>query len=106
MLPNIFSSFLHTLPGDRIARLPNLCWVGVQQPGGENQRRDQQAQAGAGRRAQEGDHHHHHHHYHHNRYHYQVINLTSQLATNAHVVSAFEQSLANMTSRLHQVMQL
>ena len=35
-----------------------------------------------------------------------MINLTSQLATNAHVVSAFEQSLANMTSRLHQVRQL
>ena len=35
-----------------------------------------------------------------------MINLTSQLATNAHVVSAFEQSLANMTSRLHQVSQL
>ena len=35
--------------------------------------------------------------------HKKVINLTSQLATNAHVVSAFEQSLANMTSRLHQI---
>ena len=35
--------------------------------------------------------------------HKKVINLTSQLATNAHVVSAFEQSLSNMTSRLHQI---
>ena len=35
--------------------------------------------------------------------HKKVISLTSQLATNAHVVSAFEQSLANMTSRLHQI---
>ena len=35
--------------------------------------------------------------------HKKVVNLTSQLATNAHVVSAFEQSLANMTSRLHQI---
>lgn len=32
--------------------------------------------------------------------HDKVLNLTSQLATNAHVVAAFEQSLANMTSRL------
>ena len=32
-----------------------------------------------------------------------VFSLTSQLNTNAHVVSAFEQSLANMTSRLHQI---
>jgi len=35
--------------------------------------------------------------------HKKVLNLTSQLATNAHVVSAFEQSLANMTARLHQI---
>eukprot|EP00090_Calanus_glacialis_P010676 TRINITY_DN19122_c0_g1_i1.p1 TRINITY_DN19122_c0_g1~~TRINITY_DN19122_c0_g1_i1.p1 ORF type:complete len:1943 (-),score=331.98 TRINITY_DN19122_c0_g1_i1:185-6013(-) len=35
--------------------------------------------------------------------HKKVINLTSQLATNAHVVSAFEQSLANMTNRLQQI---
>ena len=33
--------------------------------------------------------------------HRKVASLTSQLANNAHVVSAFEQSLANMTSRLH-----
>ena len=33
--------------------------------------------------------------------HRKVASLTSQLATNAQVVSAFEQSLANMTSRLH-----
>jgi len=32
-----------------------------------------------------------------------VFSLTSQLNTNAHVVSAFEQSLANMTSRLQQI---
>ena len=35
--------------------------------------------------------------------HNKVLNLTSQLTTNAHVVSAFEQSLANMTARLHQI---
>jgi len=35
--------------------------------------------------------------------HKKVLNLTSQLATNAHVVSAFEQSLANMTARLQQI---
>lgn len=32
-----------------------------------------------------------------------VKNLTSQLVTNAHVVAAFEQSLSNMTSRLHHL---
>ena len=32
-----------------------------------------------------------------------MVNLTTQLSTNAHVVSAFEQSLANMTARLHQI---
>ncbi|XP_065352574.1 neuron navigator 3 isoform X11 [Cloeon dipterum] len=32
-----------------------------------------------------------------------VHTLTSQLSTNAHVVSAFEQSLANMTQRLQQM---
>ena len=35
--------------------------------------------------------------------HKKVLNLTNQLATNAHVVSAFEQSLANMTARLQQI---
>ena len=35
--------------------------------------------------------------------HDRVLNLTSQLATNAHVVAAFEQSLANMTARLQQL---
>ena len=35
--------------------------------------------------------------------HNKVLNLTTQLSTNAHVVSAFEQSLANMTARLHQI---
>ena len=35
--------------------------------------------------------------------HQKVVSLTSQLATNAHVVSAFEQSLANMTARLQQI---
>ena len=35
--------------------------------------------------------------------HRKVANLTSQLTTNAHVVSAFEQSLANMTARLHEL---
>ena len=35
--------------------------------------------------------------------HEKVQNLTSQLTTNAHVVAAFEQSLANMTSRLQQL---
>jgi neuron navigator 2 len=35
--------------------------------------------------------------------HSKVLNLTSQLATNCHVVSAFEQSLANMTARLQQL---
>ena len=35
--------------------------------------------------------------------HNKVVNLTTQLSTNAHVVSAFEQSLANMTARLHQI---
>ena len=35
--------------------------------------------------------------------HEKVLNLTSQLATNAHVVAAFEQSLANMTARLQQL---
>ena len=35
--------------------------------------------------------------------HRKVASLTSQLATNAQVVSAFEQSLANMTSRLHDL---
>ena len=35
--------------------------------------------------------------------HKKVLSLTTQLSTNAHVVSAFEQSLANMTSRLHQI---
>ena len=32
-----------------------------------------------------------------------VFSLTNQLTTNAHVVSAFEQSLANMTARLTQI---
>ncbi len=32
--------------------------------------------------------------------HERVASLTSQLATNSHVVAAFEQSLANMTNRL------
>ena len=32
-----------------------------------------------------------------------VFCLTNQLNTNAHVVSAFEQSLGNMTSRLHEI---
>ncbi|XP_049887169.1 protein sickie isoform X2 [Pectinophora gossypiella] len=32
-----------------------------------------------------------------------VHTLTTQLTTNAHVVSAFEQSLSNMTQRLHQL---
>ena len=35
--------------------------------------------------------------------HEKVNNLTSQLATNAHVVAAFEQSLANMTARLQHL---
>ncbi len=35
--------------------------------------------------------------------HEKVMNLTSQLATNAHVVAAFEQSLANMTARLQHL---
>lgn len=35
--------------------------------------------------------------------HEKVLNLTSQLATNAHVVAAFEQSLSNMTSRLQHL---
>jgi neuron navigator 2 len=35
--------------------------------------------------------------------HRKVLSLTNQLNTNAHVVSAFEQSLANMTSRLQQI---
>ena len=35
--------------------------------------------------------------------HERVLNLTSQLATNAHVVAAFEQSLANMTARLQHL---
>ena len=35
--------------------------------------------------------------------HEKVVNLTSQLATNAHVVAAFEQSLANMTARLQHL---
>ena len=35
--------------------------------------------------------------------HDKVLNLTSQLATNAHVVAAFEQSLANMTQRLQHL---
>ena len=35
--------------------------------------------------------------------HDKVQNLTSQLTTNAHVVAAFEQSLANMTNRLQQL---
>ena len=35
--------------------------------------------------------------------HRKVLSLTSQLNTNAHVVSAFEQSLANMTARLQQI---
>ena len=35
--------------------------------------------------------------------HDRVLNLTSQLATNAHVVAAFEQSLANMTARLQHL---
>jgi len=35
--------------------------------------------------------------------HEKVQRLSSQLSTNAHVVSAFEQSLANMTSRLSQL---
>jgi hypothetical protein len=35
--------------------------------------------------------------------HRKVGHLTSQLATNSHVVSAFEQSLGNMTSRLHDL---
>ena len=34
---------------------------------------------------------------------HKVMSLTNQLNTNAHVVSAFEQSLANMTSRLQQI---
>ena len=38
-----------------------------------------------------------------NEEHEKVLNLTSQLATNAHVVAAFEQSLANMTARLQQL---
>ncbi|XP_036321700.1 protein sickie isoform X2 [Rhagoletis pomonella] len=33
----------------------------------------------------------------------QVLSLSSQLSTNAHVVAAFEQSLSNMTSRLQQL---
>ncbi|XP_043070626.1 protein sickie isoform X3 [Drosophila grimshawi] len=33
----------------------------------------------------------------------QVLSLSSQLSTNAHVVSAFEQSLSNMTNRLQQL---
>ncbi|XP_055847329.1 protein sickie isoform X8 [Episyrphus balteatus] len=33
----------------------------------------------------------------------QVMSLSSQLSTNAHVVAAFEQSLSNMTQRLHQL---
>ncbi|XP_076347890.1 uncharacterized protein LOC143245425 [Tachypleus tridentatus] len=32
-----------------------------------------------------------------------VATLTSQLATNAHMVAAFEQSLSNMTNRLHNL---
>ena len=32
-----------------------------------------------------------------------MLSLTSQLATNAQVVQAFEQSLANMTQRLQQI---
>ena len=35
--------------------------------------------------------------------HEKVNNLTSQLATNSHVVAAFEQSLANMTARLQHL---
>ena len=35
--------------------------------------------------------------------HEKVLSLTTQLATNAQVVQAFEQSLANMTSRLQQI---
>ncbi len=35
--------------------------------------------------------------------HEKVANLTCQLATNSHVVAAFEQSLANMTARLQQL---
>ena len=35
--------------------------------------------------------------------HKKVQSLTTQLSTNAHVVSAFEQSLANMTARLQQI---
>ena len=35
--------------------------------------------------------------------HERVMSLTSQLATNAQVVQAFEQSLGNMTSRLHDI---
>nr|XP_016938207.1 protein sickie isoform X4 [Drosophila suzukii] len=33
----------------------------------------------------------------------QVLSLSSQLSTNAHVVTAFEQSLSNMTNRLQQL---
>ncbi|KAL9929380.1 sickie isoform 7-T8 [Glossina fuscipes fuscipes] len=33
----------------------------------------------------------------------QVLSLSSQLSTNAHVVAAFEQSLSNMTTRLQQL---
>ncbi|XP_033236795.1 protein sickie isoform X1 [Drosophila pseudoobscura] len=33
----------------------------------------------------------------------QVLSLSSQLSTNAHVVTAFEQSLTNMTNRLQQL---
>ena len=35
--------------------------------------------------------------------HERVMSLTSQLTTNAQVVAAFEQSLTNMTSRLHDI---
>ena len=35
--------------------------------------------------------------------HEKVLSLTSQLATNAQVVQAFEQSLANMTQRLQHI---
>ena len=70
------------------------------QPGGTDGCRHPEAPKGAGGRAQQGGQPHHHHD---NPPHPQVVNLTTQLSTNAHVVSAFEQSLANMTARLHQI---
>ena len=70
------------------------------QPGGTDGCRHPEAPKGAGGRAQQGGQPHHHHDH---PPHPQVVNLTTQLSTNAHVVSAFEQSLANMTARLHQI---